>query len=799
MAVLEHLQKDFSGGEVGPRVFMRDDLAMHQKSVLIMENMFPSPQGTAIRTPGSRYIDIDVGASTARIFPYMTPSNQHTAVLITPTTYLGDGTTLDVPGKARILSGLTDLGTEGRAMSLAQVNALAPVPIAVQAKENSNFSEGFSKWIATPLEYTSPYDSATLGWEDRPAGPMITLRDHRTKPLDPTEAVLKGSLILPSDTLWLKTDIDMTYRENFSGPDRGTKVVFRVGTAEGAGNIWTQQWIGDVGETYTNIETHVPVGGLTEGTEIFISMTFEAIRGTEYDSTPNWQIRRFALWTQDIAEIGDDTVFGYPPWTADQLKDVQFVQSPYPGTDTTPTGKEMVFTHASWPPQELIYDSAGVSGPGYYIQDKPFTLQPDQWATGAYPQACASFHGRLMMAGSQTDPLPGDPSGSGTETVWGTHVGDWNLFDPDTEVDPDDSIEFTSIYRSPIQWLYGQKDLLIGAADMEYIASADGIFQPADLGVFMHSVHGSIGVQPAGMGDRVLFAAEAGTKVRSMEFANEAQGWISPDMNVLHPTLFSAGIVRMIHIHTPHQMAVIIMGSGQVALLHLDPTIASQGWSRLNFNAPVIDAIQLPDDNGRDVLFFLIERTLNGVKTLVMESMPTWNDSARFTYMGSYSYFIPPDKTNHITGLEHLINERVQVIGDGQFLGTYVVAEDGSIDLFDQIGNPIEVDSAVVGLAMSARLTTLPLVTQDPMSHKRYTKIYVRTLSSLRPLINGERPSDRDPSTRQNQSQYLDILRDNEVAHLGTDALQAVDITEVIPYRLEVLGIYGSGTQNSVG
>ncbi len=54
MAKFVEIQRDFSGGEISQRMFMRDDLEIHGKSLLTMENFIPTMQGTAVRAPGTR-------------------------------------------------------------------------------------------------------------------------------------------------------------------------------------------------------------------------------------------------------------------------------------------------------------------------------------------------------------------------------------------------------------------------------------------------------------------------------------------------------------------------------------------------------------------------------------------------------------------------------------------------------------------------------------------------------------------------------------------------------------------------
>ncbi|GAG40889.1 unnamed protein product, partial [marine sediment metagenome] len=250
-------------------------------------------------------------------------------------------------------------------------------------------------------------------------------------------------------------------------------------------------------------------------------------------------LRRFSLFADNEVDINGDDVWGTVPYLWNEIKELQYIQSPYAGSaDTEPAyispSKQLVITHPNHPPMQLYFntdidklDPADGVTPvplGYAFIQMDFThldsITPINWANG-YPRACASFNGRLILAGSQDKPIIGDPAAVATETVWGTEVGLWETFtDPDAEegVIPSDSIEFTTIYRSPIQWVYGQKALLIGALEMEYTASADGIFQPADIGVSMQHTHGSVAVQPVGFGETVLFPADGGTRVRAMNY-----------------------------------------------------------------------------------------------------------------------------------------------------------------------------------------------------------------------------------------------------------------------------------------
>jgi len=216
------------------------------------------------------------------------------------------------------------------------------------------------------------------------------------------------------------------------------------------------------------------------------------------------------------------------------------------------------------------------------------------------------------------------------------------------------------------------------------------------------------------------------------------------------------------------------------------------GISRLFLNATIKDICVVPGKDGMDVLFMTVLRD----GELYLEALSTWAESTLGEFLQSASFMIV-DNTNLITGLDHLNGKNVQVVGDNNYLGVYNV-QGGAIELLDQIGEPINVSQALVGLPYSAKITTLPLTTRDPGSTKRFTRISARGLFTSRVIINGERPADRDPRVLQNRSQGLDLFADYEVAHLGADRVQFISIEENVPLRSEVIGLFGTVSQNSV-
>jgi len=550
---------------------------------------------------------------------------------------------------------------------------------------------------------------------------------------------------------------------------------------------------------------------LLAGATIHLTVTWTAKESDdERWSTPEFVLDRYQVWADDEVELGDGSIVGTVPYSAEELVDLHFIQSPLmPQLGTDPAiGKELVIVHPNHTPYKLFFNPTSAQ---YEFNPIVWTNVPFTWAEGNYPATCGSFLGRLVLAGSQGKPDVGSPIAGDTETVWCTEVGKWNVFSSSVDVNPDDSIQFTTTYRSPIQWVYGQKDLLIGALEMEYIGSADGIFSPGDLGVNMHSTHGSSNVQPAGFGENVFFPAEGGTKVRSMSKSSDTEGWLARDMTITNPEICSSGIVRMVRMRNPHQMLVCLLKTGELAVLHYDEFAQVMGWSRIVTEGSVKDIAVMANEDGVDILFVTVRRNINGEVVLYLEAFVNWVDnSAHLGYLMSSVVQDFAGTQSYMDGLGHLEGQTVQVTVDGgNYIGVYTVVS-GRIDFVDEIGNITTYSSAHAGLQMTAQLHTLPIPGQDPTSKKRYSEVSVRIRSSIIPKIGAQSPSEffgadvteRQPSrsarTSMGTNSQRFVLRNVSVVNLGWGTGQTVQVIEDIPQRVEILGVFGKLTSNSI-
>lgn len=786
----DHVQRDFSGGMISKRMLMRADTDQYKRSVLWMANFIPTRQGTAQRAPGTEFIqevvdDLGDPILQARIFPYLSQSNERILLLMTD-------------GKVQLIRGLGSQLAANVQSSSAQTGTT--ISRVINIVPNGDLDGSGDPWTTEPNEYRSRNGDGPLGVRFDSGGMILSPRLYKYPATDYeiVKTTNTATITEPNDVVTIRFKVD--YVNNPVSPVAGKslRVVVKAGATTIMDELMPDRQLGESWE-YTN--NHALPSGSWTG-EITIEITAEALATDEEEfSHPGFKVQYFYVYAEDPITLPATPELNTVPYTAADLAAIQYVQSPYQEDPDNPAfdgGKEMIFTHGKYPVQRMYFNTTT----GLYTFEPVGwrdATQPIEWSANNYPACCTSYMGRLILGGGHSFAQAlGDPLSNVTETVWGTKVGQWDIFTAAAEVElnPDDSIKFTTTYRSPIQWLYGHKTLLVGALEMEYVAKADGIFSPGDLGVDLHSTHGSANVQPAVIGEGVLFAADGGRKCRLMRYQNESGGWLSDDASFFVPDLLADGIIRMVRLRNPHQMCMCLLRTGAIALFHYEGGLS--GWSILGVTGGTVrDMTVMPDDDGLDVPYLLVERNVGGVRRLYLEAMPGWVEGQKWQYVssGKRYRFTPPD--NVLTGLDHLEGQIVQVVGDDNYLGGFRVTG-GEVTLEDQVGNPLNVTLAVAGLTNPCLMVTLPPGKGDPGSKARITNVNVRLLESTIPVINGQRPAERRPATQMNVSEGLLGFGDHQVANLGTDLYQIIIIAEDVPQKVEILGIYGKLTDSSV-
>jgi hypothetical protein len=470
-----------------------------------------------------------------------------------------------------------------------------------------------------------------------------------------------------------------------------------------------------------------------------------------------------------VGLIDDDAVVPLPaseltgPYFDNALQGIQY--------EIQPAGNVMYLVHPLVPPQKITYTSPGV----FSIETITFTAPPTEWATDNYPGTLTFSDGRLWLAG-----CPDNPS-----KIWASKSGVYTDFTIGTAADA--ALAYAIAKSGTIRWIKGVKSLLIGTDNTEFvISSKDGVITPSDITIEPQSAYGSLATSPLPIGNQILYIGSDGRKLRAMGYRFEESGWVSTDMTFPSEHITKGKIYEMAWAQNPDNVIWMATLDGGMVGCTYDRPNSLIGWHRHNFTDGRLMSIAALRFIGTDFTWCAVRYVVNGINEIHICIMSTLGASTIYT--DNTLRFESATATTLITGLGYLEGYTVQVVGDGSVQSDKVVT-----------GGQITADRAckvfLVGLKMPRRLETMPVeAAAEPQASetamKRFNKIYVRTLESLRPIINGVRPPTRHPSTPMDTPDPW-TSEDIQVMNLGWNRKESLIIEEDLPIPFTIISIFG--------
>lgn len=478
------------------------------------------------------------------------------------------------------------------------------------------------------------------------------------------------------------------------------------------------------------------------------------------------RLNAFRLWEETPAAPGGAP--SYPvvtiPYTDDELKVIQHVEDPFT--------QDVVFVHPDHEPHRLWYDGIGLT---WNFDPIAFFWNWDSagtsaWINGNYPRTCGAYQGRLILGGTLDFP----------QTVWCTVPGEWSRIGPfDSSGTPQalDGISFTLTDIGVIQWIEGQKQLLIGTSNGEHAISADqGLLQPGDIDARRQSQYGSSHVQAENIGDQVLYASGNGRKIRAAEFSRDYNGWMSPDLTLISEHITKAGVCRMSLTRDILTETVwMVLNNGQTVGMSYERSNNLLGWHQHYFGDGTVDLTR-HRVNGQDTLALLVKRK----GRLFIEIM---EDNSEL--LDSYDTIVSSPPINTFEGLDRFEGEAVWVLADDIPVGLYVVAG-GKIVL------PVAAEHIHAGYSYQSEFLTLPITGRRAgmAAKKTQHRIGVRLVNSGQPLINGKRITPDRYGNEDGVAGMLDFTGQVSQFSLGWETVNQISIIENEPRPMNVIGLY---------
>ena len=451
------------------------------------------------------------------------------------------------------------------------------------------------------------------------------------------------------------------------------------------------------------------------------------------------------------------------PFTADTLALIN--------EEMEPAGSIMQLTNGVQHPQQLTY----VAPASFTLINTPFVAPPTEWAAGNYPRTLTFYQGRLWYGGTALQP----------STFWASKSGVYLNFTPGTLAD--DSLKYTIAKRGAIRWMSGLKSLLIGTETQELVVSSEtGVITPTSIDMQPQSTYGSAGVAPVLLGNQVIYLNSAGRKLYSMGYRFEESGWVSTDLTFSAEHIGLGRFNDSSFAQNPENIIWFTDLQGRLTGCSYDRGNNIVGWHR-HPTEPFFLSVATVKLLGNDIAWFAyrIERGGEEFVQIGVMSSPVvsgiYMDASRRILMGS--------PTSVFSGFAYLAGKTVQIIADGATRPDQVVASNGTITL-----DPPATEMSA-GLPCKAKFVSLPIEPGTPNeggsqpSMKRSNRIFVDLTFSSRPVINGKRPADRDPSAPMNLRQPP-VTERLFVSNLGWERQETITIEEPLPIDVSVNGLY---------
>lgn len=319
-----------------------------------------------------------------------------------------------------------------------------------------------------------------------------------------------------------------------------------------------------------------------------------------------------------------------------------------------------------------------------------------------FPSQVFFKNNRLCFAATKSD----------NQAIWGSEVDKWDNFKRGVQ---EDSKPFKDVLRTgnqdPIQWVSEQSKTLLGlSSQIRNLTGEDGssILAPGKNRSARQAGRGAADLEPVEVDDFTFYVQLGGRIIRGLTNDYERGVYAAADMTREAEHVTRGGVKQMAFQLNRVSTLYAVTGDGIAACLVFDPEVEKMGWYRLKTQGGAIESIAiLPATGEEDEVYFVVKRTIEGDTKRYIERLK--NDQIRVQDDGIQDdmFYVDCGTTitgtniTTVTGLNHLSGKKIQVLGDGDYLGK-----------FDVIENSITIPASnkvTYGLPIEAKLWQMPL------------------------------------------------------------------------------------------
>lgn len=237
--------------------------------------------------------------------------------------------------------------------------------------------------------------------------------------------------------------------------------------------------------------------------------------------------------------------------------------------------------------------------------------------SNGYPSAVAYHKQRMFFAASTQYP----------QTVWATVIGDYTSFETSNETEDTDAITFTHASKqvNKIQHIIDIGSLIVLSSSGEYkIGTSNDAITPSTFSFNTQGAVGSSDIDPILVSDTALYVQNKNGIVRSIGYTFETDGFKSLDLTLFASHYFkNHSIIDWSFVNFPYSAAFCVRDDGVLLCLTYVRDQQVSGWTELSTLNGKFKSVQSISEGDEDVLYCVVERTINGETKTYIERMET--------------------------------------------------------------------------------------------------------------------------------------------------------------------------------
>ncbi len=439
---------------------------------------------------------------------------------------------------------------------------------------------GFLQYGGSDVEVITPYslsECRELQFDQNADVMVLTHGNHEAMDLTRTSAV--------SFTLAVHTTTGATV----DAPDENAMPVFPVGTSPQTDGTATLSWDAGTGGSNATIEDDTS-WSIPDETAAVMILDQGAGNSTKIKNT---LLRYYTSGTKNINTI---TISGSTDdITYVELYDVQLEASTSETTKTFELPNQTAYRYTK------IEVSESDSNDLYIRQ---ISLMEDGAVANLFKPISVAFKdGRLFFGGTL----------EATTTIWGSEIGDYNEFTVPASILDDSPLKITAADLSEgIDWLFAGEQSLLGGNKQNLISvdgGSNGKAIVADtVRIVITSTIGSNTTAPIRKDGFMFYITNDSRHLNTFRYDLLNEVFKAQDLNLVSYDITRSGIKRLEYIRDRNDLIYMVRNDGKMLALNINEEEKIVGWAEIETEGEIKDITSIPDNEGNDQLFVLVER-----------------------------------------------------------------------------------------------------------------------------------------------------------------------------------------------